>query len=316
MNFKDYIIILVGQTAIFSIVAVILYRQLRSRLENKIGRALTLSAKQPRRLAMQVIINTLPKVGSTTIHYMLKAVFPQATLEKSQFLSYEGELAVAQDIEHMSGGSLKAALVERIPRMRAVRQDLDELLTSTDPHKDRVYFICGTREPLSWALSTLFQLLGAGHLPADLGHPNNAQRIIMDWFSGRPILNWLPSPSDWMLREIEGYLGVNPMGGGFDPKQGYQIMETKRGRLLLVRLESFDKCLPAALAELLSVPASLFKILRANVANDKKIARQYQELTKTLKFPRSFVESVYSDPYAVTFYSPEERRAFAERWTE
>jgi hypothetical protein len=118
-----------------------------------------------------------------------------------------------------------------------------------------------------------------------------------------------------MLRELKGYLGINPLELPFDHQRGFQVMETRRGRLLLLRQENFDR-LPEALAELLTVPDILFKIPRVNAAEDKKIAAAYKELAPALRFPREFVESVYSDPYATTFYTPKERQIFAARWSE
>jgi hypothetical protein len=315
MSIGEAIFILGGQAVIFSVGAAILYRLLRTRLEKKIGFAITQAAKKPRRLEMQIFINSLPKVGSTTINRMLQAVFPQVTIEHGHFISREGQLEAARDLEGLQDGTLRVSLVKLIPRAMAVMQDLDGVL-ATPPLKKQVYFICGTRDPIAWALSSLFELTRTDMIPAELSQPENARRVIMDWFSGNPPLHWLPSPREWMQREIEGLLGVDPMTVGFDQQKGYQIVETKRGRLLLVRLESFDKCLPTALAELLSVPAGLFKLVRANRSAEKNIGIHYQSVEQTLRFPASFLERVYSDPYAVTFYSPEERRAFAARWSE
>lgn len=314
INIADVALILAGQLLIVSLIAAALYWKLKKKLEQRLNFVVAQLRKKPRRLEMQIFVNTLHKVGSTSICQVLRAALPDATIEKSHCISYESQLAVAQDLHGMGNGPLKESLVKMIPRMMAIRQDLDGVL-APGSQGGSAYFISGTREPLSWALSTLFQHIWAGHLPAEYGEPVNVQRIIMDWFSGQPVLHWLFPPREWMAHEIESYLGVNVMREGFDHKQGYQVMETKRGRLLVVRQENLD-CLPQALGELLSVPADLFKMVRVNVAAEKTIGRHYQELGRTLRFPKSFVERVYADPYAVTFYSPEERRKFVAQWSE
>lgn len=316
MNTCDLFIILAGQALTFTVVALVLYRNLKSKFERKINFVLAEFEKKPRRLGVQIFINTLPKVGSTSIFHMLKAALPEATIEHSHILSYEGQLAAGQDLKGIKenmGSPLKGALMKMIRNAMAARLYLDGLSANTNT--DRIYFICGTREPLAWALSNLFELIGAGLLPDECKHPDNARRIIMDWFFERPVLHCLPMPREWLDREIKGYLGVDPLEGEFNHKAGYRIMDTKRGPLLLVRQESFG-CVPQALADLLSVPSDMFKITRANIASDKKIGSHYQDVAKVLRFPKSFVEQVYSDPYAVTFYSAEERRAFTVRWSE
>jgi hypothetical protein len=67
---------------------------------------------------------------------------------------------------------------------------------------------------------------------------------------------------------------------------------------------------------LLGAPASMFKTERKNVGGEKGTGSLYKEVAAKLRFPRSFVESVYSDPYSTTFYSPQEREKYAARWTE
>jgi hypothetical protein len=262
---------------------------------------------------VRVVINTLPKVGSSSIGATLRATFPNATIEGGHGISWEAQVALAHDIETVPEGVSKDVLLYNLHRMMAVRPELDRLRADVSP-TDGVYFICGTREPLSWALSLLFQHISSGLLPADSGEAENAQRIIMEWFAGRPRLRWIQVPSKWMQREIVDYLKVNPAELGFDHARGYQVVQTMRGRLLLVRQENLG-ALPEALGDLFGAPASLFKIERKNVGGEKKTGSAYKDAAATLRFPRSFVESVYSDPYATTFYSPQEREEFVARWS-
>ncbi len=263
---------------------------------------------------VRIIINTLPKVGSSSIYKTLRAAFPESTVDHTHSVSLEGQMALASDIDTYPQSGVRDSLLGHFHRTMIVRPELDQRQTSITP-SDGVYFVCGTREPLSWALSQVFQLLAMGGLPAESGQPANAQRIVMDWFSGRPVWRWTPSPTEWMLREIRGYLGVNPLEMKFDQARGYQVLETKRGRLLLMRQENLDH-LPEALAELFSAPTSLFQAEHTHITADKEVGVLYKEVAATLKFPASFVERVYSDPFATTFYSPEERQKFAARWTE
>ena len=97
----------------------------------------------------------------------------------------------------------------------------------------------------------------------DLQHVRQA---IIDWMNGNLQSRFLPE--DWFQREVHGYLGVNPAELGFDVARGYQVYETKRGRLLIVRQENLTR-LPDALAELLTVPPALFSMSKSNVMEGK-----------------------------------------------
>jgi hypothetical protein len=263
---------------------------------------------------VRIVVNTLPKVGSSSIIATLQSGLPNATIDHLHAVSLEGQIALARDIDATPEGSVRSSMVWWLNRTMVVRPELERLRSEIAPN-DGVFFVCGTREPLGWALSMVFQLIDLNALPAESAQVANAQRIVMDWFAEKPGWHWTPAPTAWVQREIVGYLGVNPMETGFDQERGYQVMQTKRGRLLLVRQENLGS-LPQALAELLGAPASMFKTERKNVGGEKGTGSLYKEVAAKLRFPRSFVESVYSDPYSTTFYSPQEREKYAARWTE
>lgn len=318
MSTATLIVILLVQTLIISLVVIACAKHLKAVILKKVAIIVQQSLNQPRAIDLQIFVNSLPKVGSTTIYRMLKAAFPGAVIEHSHFISNESQLAAARDLEGLKPGTLKTSLTKIIPRAIAAQFTLDKQLEAP-PEKAcaNTYFICGIREPLSWALSCIFELVRTDMLPSKYSEPAEARRIIMDWFDGQPPLQWLPEPGEWMGREIDRFLSIDSsVHTSFDPAKGYLITNTKRGKLLLVRLESFNQCLPQALSELTSAPANLFNISQANSTAEKNIGSKYVEVVKNLRFPKHFLDKVYQSWYAKTFYSATERGSFTTRWAE
>lgn len=263
-----------------------------------------------------IIINTLPKVGSSSIRAMMEQTFPEALVAQTHSISLQGRQDLAHDLEscgHKGAGAYEAMLSHWHLGMR-LQHHLTRL-GAEDAGYGSLYHICGTREPIAWALSQVFQLAAMDAIPGMPLDCGAVRRIVMDWHRGQPLWRWTPWPDVWMRRELCGPLEVDLLGMPFDTSRGYQIHRTGKGRLLVYRMENFDR-IPSALAELFSAPSSLFKQLHEHGTKDKPVGRSYEEVASRIKFPRSFVEEVYSEPYATTFYSREERAACIQRWAE
>ena len=294
--------------------------QVSKRMENRfdklqeklkaVAKSPSLAPVQPE-LPLRIVINTLPKVGSSSIGKSLQLAFPQALVDHTHAVSLAGQRALARDIDTMPAGAGRDTFVEYFSRNLVLRPELERLTEANIS----VFYICGIREPLAWALSLVTHLIDAGALPANSANSEAVRGIIMDWLSGKSPFQWVTTPTAWIEREIQEFLGMDPLGQPFDFQSGYQIMPTKRGPLLLLRQENFAR-LPQALAALLDAPASLFSISKENLGSGKSTASLYRELAASLKFPAGFVEQVYDEPYAATFYSPEERAGFVRRWSE
>jgi hypothetical protein len=353
MTLSDFAIIACTQLVLSFLAAAVLYRMLRGKFKSQQERMAELQRKlsetrahfsertrglgvlQPIREDLQravavlakvdasmesdvsrlrLVILTLPKVGSVSVARMLRTALPCATVEHMHAISLEGQQALAADIVAMNMGKGRDDMLRHLHRSMVLRPELDALLANRSG-EGRVFFICGTREPIALALSLLFQMIGQGIIAAGSQAPDAAKEWITNWLSESNEPHWVTRPRTWIERELAGFLGVNPLGQPFDYGRGYQVMNTKRGRFLLFRYENFDQ-MPHALAELLLAPHTSFELARENVGADKPAGVAYQQLAATLKFPRAFVEQVYAEPYATTFYTADERRAFVERWSE
>ena len=222
---------------------------------------------------------------------------------------------MANQIEGGKCDLTKKLQLEQFFRMIDLRPQL-ERLPADDLASSPVSFICGTREPISWALSAFFQAYELGDVKAAALQLEQLRGNVL-WLFQKPPPDWLYGfvLEEWFENEVTGFLGVNLAQAGFDTARGFQVYETKRGRLLIIRQENLAKT-PEALSELMIAPRSLFEVSRENVTEDKETGSYYREVASKLRFPVSFLEELYSRPYSVTFYSPEERAAFIEKWRE
>jgi hypothetical protein len=271
-----------------------------------------LVAREPRRV--RIVINSMPKVGSTSTLVTVATGMPQATIEPFHGITLEMQRILSRVIEEANNDWGRQTTLTHVCRMMEIRPEL-EGMGKAHPGDTGIYFITGTREPISWALSTLFQLQEVGLVPEEVLQPDAARGAIMEWMHGTPPCAYFPRPEDWFRCELQGYLGVDPMAVGFDIARGFQIYPTQMGPLLIIRNENLDR-LPRALAELLAAPPHLFQGARQNVTEEKAKGSLYRQVAATLRFPVAFIEELYSRPYATTFYSAEERQALVIRWSE
>jgi hypothetical protein len=255
------------------------------------------------------------------------------SLERQRRLAF-----IIEQVDLLGYDPVRADLRGQFWRMVQLRAELERRCKENSGHAG-MYFICGVREPVGWALSLVFQRHGAGELSDDMLAPDELRISIMKWMSNAPsgahdetpqvwfdqeTSKWtmrggpgprFDTPEAWLDREIHGCLGLNLSEAGFDIARGFRAYDGPKGRLLVIRQESLDR-LPEALAELLTAPRNLFVVPRANVSEEKTHGVLYRDLRASLRFPAAFLEELYSRPYATTFYSPEERKAFVRKWSE
>lgn len=295
--------------------------------------------KEQEQPVMHVVVNTLPKVGSTSTVITLRQAIPNAVVEQFHGLSLEAQKDVVQQIqqEGIHGfNEVREMHTAYLWHLIQFRQKLERLRTPGGGNAG-VYFVCGVREPISWCLSCAFENHSLGLIPDEALTPEQVKLSIMktmrhvpdeadardarclnlagsEWTSEDDAVQCDPLEA-WCEQEMRAYPGLNPLEAGFDTHRGFHVYESPMGRLLVIRQESLAR-LPEALAELLTLPQDLFKDWRANVSEEKKHADLYRGLRSRLRFPVSFLEELYARPYSSTFYSAEERNAFIKQWSE
>ena len=320
-----WLVFFVGQTLVTIIVAAVVYNRLRAKLHpsglqvinQQMAELKQHAAQLSQRLdrdaqRVRIVVNTLPKVGSTSIVDTLRNAMPEAKVHHFHALSLESQRFMATSPVKPANAFIRDVGIHNLFKMMEVRPELERLRVEGLSDAG-VSFISGTREPIGWALSWWFQIHDLGGLPDKALDLQHVRQAIIDWMNGNLQSRFLPE--DWFQREVHGYLGVNPAELGFDVARGYQVYETKRGRLLIVRQENLTR-LPDALAELLTVPPALFSMSKSNVMEGKAQGSAYRHISSALRFPAAFLEEIYARPYSTTFYSDDERKAFLAKWSE
>jgi hypothetical protein len=170
----------------------------------------------------------------------------------------------------------------------------------------KTYVLSGVRDPVAMALSAHFE---SWWLMADsplslTGEIIRSKLEDMIWFK------WC---NDWYTQELGAVFQIDPFVRPFPRECGWDVLENDIARVLLLRIEDFER-LPAALGALYERPAEEFKVRSTNRGEDKSYARHYRNVCATFQLPGSLLDQVYDLPFVRHFYSPLETERFKRRW--
>lgn len=181
------------------------------------------------------------------------------------------------------------------------------LLLDRSRHFD---IVCGVRDPIARCISTVFQdatrfgWIKPGE-PADLAM---LQERVEELFKlGR-------SGTDWFEREILELTGIDVYERPFDPALGYEIIETERFRLLVLRFESLADTGPDALQRFFDLDRPV-SIDQANVGSTKSYAEPYRQFLEMVRFSDRTTLAAYETAFARHFYTEEELGKMRRRWS-
>lgn len=174
----------------------------------------------------------------------------------------------------------------------------------------RAKFISLVREPLGRNISAFFQnfkrFTGTEYDQASFMIDELADIFIKGYEHTVP-LTWF----DW---EVKPVLGIDVYQHPFPQDKGWLTIKKGSFELLILKLEIDDSRKERALADFLGV--SEFRLVRANVAREKKYAKTYQDFLRSIKLPESYVEIMCNSEYIRHFYSEAEIEAIRARWRD
>ncbi len=118
----------------------------------------------------------------------------------------------------------------------------------------------------------------------------------------------------WFESELKQVFGVDIFDHTFDREAGHGLIERGQVRLLVLRLEDLD-CNAGMIGHFVrhSGPVMLIK---ANIAENKHYAEAYRAVNAAFRLPPPLCRQIYGTRYAETFYTPEMRAAFVQRWSQ
>src|SRR5581483_2953453 len=123
--------------------------------------------------------------------------------------------------------------------------------------------------------------------------------------------NW-DNPRDWFDLELRDVFGIDVFAEPFDRARGYQIYENARARALVIRLEDLNRAAANALSEFLNIPD--FKLVPANIGENKVYGALYKEYTNSLRLPQAYIDEAHSKDFIRHFYTEQELAASVARW--
>ena len=116
----------------------------------------------------------------------------------------------------------------------------------------------------------------------------------------------------WFDDEIKNVFGIDVFAAPFDPRAGYGIYHAERVDLLLLTLESLNRCHQAAFRDFMGIPD--FQLVPTNVGAAKVYHDIYKEFARRVRLPADFLDAAYQLSYVKHFYTEEEIAAFRRKW--
>lgn len=117
---------------------------------------------------------------------------------------------------------------------------------------------------------------------------------------------------EWFNIEMKDTFGIDVYQYDFDREKGYEIIQKGNVELLLLKLEKLNDC-EEIIGQFTGVKD--FKLIKANMGNDKLYRFAYEELKGTIEIPHDILDFYYRDNPAMDhFYTSEEKEVFYKKW--
>ncbi len=120
-------------------------------------------------------------------------------------------------------------------------------------------------------------------------------------------------PLEWFDVEPRQTLGIDVYATPFPRQQGFATYCNGPHKLLVMRHDLDDGRKAEVVSQFLDIEP--FDLRRHNVSTAKAYASLYQEVLRTIRLPREYVDRMLDSKYARHFYADEELARLRERWT-
>lgn len=251
-----------------------------------------------------ILVCTMPKTGSSTIYASLRtANLPYAVYHTHLFTD---DLDERWDASEQRGYQPPARKeLNEIKRLR-------ELFDSTDTKRWKVITL--VREPISRCLSSLFQ--GWRFFLKDIDQDDlpseNLARVQLAFIERAKTC--YQASQEWYPQQINDVFGIDIFSHPFPREKGYAFYQGPKTDLLLLKLENLNHCYQSAFKEWLGVEN--FRLVEANVAENKRYVDLYQAVSKKVVVPNEMIERMYTLDCVRHFYTHDEITKFKARWSQ
>jgi hypothetical protein len=252
---------------------------------------------------LPVIVFQMGKVGSMSVVRAIRAANRLRPVYHVHRLTDEG-LALEVERARRRGMGLPSHIWES----RHVRE-----LLPVWKRRGKIPLVSMVREPVARNVSAFFQwmITARGREVALQGLSQRTIKDLRDEF-----LNEFDDhnvPATWFDDEMLKIFGVDVYASDFPSASGWLIYPKADVQLVVMRLESLNRCWEAALVALMGrgrVP----RLTRTNQRLKGQGSDLYRRFLDEVRFPSAYLDRMYGTRYARHFYSQIELERFKKRW--
>lgn len=257
-----------------------------------------------------IVILAHPKVGSSTVWHSLLALNLKVPIYHVHFLAGDA----SKSAKAASASHAHKTKIVRAQNRRAHSEALN-VLDQFFKQKKCCNVVTLVRDPVSTFVSSFFQgwRYDIPHLMEyDANNMTDEQIAALTALLMKKRDRFLTRWESWFDTEIKDIFGIDVFASPFDRAAGYQIDHAERAGLLLLTLESLNRCHKAAFQDFMQLPD--FQLMPTNVGASKKYNAIYKEFTRRAALAADFLDAAYQLSYVKHFYTAEEIATFRSKW--
>lgn len=120
-------------------------------------------------------------------------------------------------------------------------------------------------------------------------------------------------PLHWIDHELDGVFGTDVYAEPFPTDAGWQVIESERANVAIIRYEDLAQAATPAIERLLGM--NVGQLVKANNTATKTYGANQAALSESMVLPPAYLDMMYGSKYATHFYSPDEIASMRARWT-
>ncbi len=253
-----------------------------------------------------ILVYQMGKVGSTAILKSLQRLNLYNRVYHAHFLSKSGIKSVEDYYRSLP-------YIEVPNHIYESKQICIEIENSTREQKWKVITL--VRDPIARDISDLFQNIERDFPQIRTLDSKNALIEIKTYLYNM-IIKFDESTDyacSWFDKEIKEVFGFDVYSHDFSKTNGYQIFQTEKADILVIKLEKLSEIHKEAFRQFLDIHD--FTIVKENIGSDKWYNEYYKEVVNSLRIPGQIVDKIYDSRYSKHFYTEGELSSFKEKWS-
>lgn len=249
---------------------------------------------------LPIVVFQMGSVGSSSIVSTLKGSVSEREVKHVHYMNGEA-------LERIARTHTKAQ--KKIPKHIVTAQFLKKKIDRSNVKK--IDIITAVRDPIARNISAFFQNLDV-LINKDILLQKTSEEALgyaMELFMERYNHD---IPLTWFDNEMAQAFHFDIYSQPFPCSKGYHIIQTEKTNLMIIRLENFNQIGSEALQRFLH--SGKITLSNRNSSETKWYSDIYSRFRNTVRFPKEFIDHMYSTKFMKHFYSSDEIDEFTARW--